>query len=89
MEIGVSSIEGQQLDLCKGDIIFYHVDCFCLQEKHENEGEAFCVPSTEVTASAKKIKALLGMFARLPWGRRDMSGSMNGKMEECMSNMYY
>ena len=26
-----------------------------------------------------KIKALLGMLARLPWGRRDMRGSMNGK----------
>ena len=28
-----------------------------------------------------KIKALLGMLARLPWGRRDMLGSMNGKHE--------
>ena len=27
------------------------------------------------------IKALLGMLARLPWGRRDMLGSMNGKCE--------
>ena len=27
----------------------------------------------------RKIKALLGMLARLPWGRRDMLGSMNGK----------
>ena len=27
------------------------------------------------------IKALLGMLARLPWGRGDMSGSMNGKHE--------
>ena len=26
-----------------------------------------------------KIKAFLGMLVRLPWGRRDMSGSMNGK----------
>ena len=26
-----------------------------------------------------EIKALLGMLARLPWGRRDMLGSMNGK----------
>ena len=25
-----------------------------------------------------KIKALLGMLARLPWGRRDMLGSMDG-----------
>ena len=29
--------------------------------------------------SLLKIKALLGMLARLPWGRRDMLGSMNGK----------
>ena len=28
-----------------------------------------------------KIKALLGMLARLTWGRRDMLGSMNGKYE--------
>ena len=27
------------------------------------------------------IKALLGMLARLPWGRRDMLSSMNGKYE--------
>ena len=27
----------------------------------------------------KKIKALLGMLARLPLGRRDMLGSFNGK----------
>ena len=27
------------------------------------------------------VKALLGMLARLPWGRRDMLGSMNGKYE--------
>ena len=26
-----------------------------------------------------EIKALLGMLARLPWGRRDMAGLMNGK----------
>ena len=28
-----------------------------------------------------RIKALLGMLARLPWGRGDMLGSMNGKHE--------
>ena len=27
------------------------------------------------------IKALLGMLARLPWGRRDVLGSINGKYE--------
>ena len=26
-------IERKQLDMCKGNIIFCHVDCFCLQEK--------------------------------------------------------
>ena len=29
----------------------------------------------------RKIKVLLGMLARLPWGREDMLGSMNGKHE--------
>ena len=28
-----------------------------------------------------KIKALLGMLARLPWGRRDVLSSTNGKYE--------
>ena len=28
-----------------------------------------------------KIKALLGMLARLPWGRRNVLGLMNGKYE--------
>ena len=28
-----------------------------------------------------KIKALLGMLAGLPWGRRDVLGSINGKYE--------
>ena len=42
------------------------------------EREAFSDSYTEATASAK-IKALLGMLVRLPWGRRDMLGSMNGK----------
>ena len=28
-----------------------------------------------------KIKALLGMLARLPWGRSDVLGLMNGKYE--------
>ena len=29
-----------QLDLCKGNIIFCHVDCFCLQERKKKEDEA-------------------------------------------------
>ena len=28
-----------------------------------------------------KIKALLGMLARFPWGRRDVLSSTNGKYE--------
>ena len=34
-----------------------------------------------MTCTQIQIKALLGMLARLPWRRRDMSGSMNGKHE--------
>ena len=29
----------------------------------------------------RKIKALLGMLARLPWGRRNVLGLMNGNYE--------
>ena len=32
-EIDVGSIEGKQLDLCKRNIMFCHVDCLCLQKK--------------------------------------------------------
>ena len=35
-EIDVGSIEGKQLDLCKSNIIFCHVDCFCLQGEKED-----------------------------------------------------
>ena len=46
-------IEGKQLNLCKGNIIFCHVDCFCLQgKKTKMKPEVFCVPNTEATASA-------------------------------------
>ena len=34
------------------------------------------------SAMSQKIKALLGMLARLPWGRRDVLHSINGKYEE-------
>ena len=33
------------------------------------------------TAHRPNIKELLGMLARIPWGRGDMLGSMNGKHE--------
>ena len=36
-------LRGKQLDLWKGNIIFCHVDCFCLQEKKEDEKRSiFC-----------------------------------------------
>ena len=57
-DIDVGSIEGKQLDLCKCNIIFCHVDCFCLQGKKDNEGEVFCVPNTLETTSAMTWKVL-------------------------------
>ena len=33
MTLTSGSIEGKQLDVCKCNIIFCHVDCFCLQER--------------------------------------------------------
>ena len=43
-----------------------------------------------MTEAEDKIKVLLGMLARLPWGRRGMLGSMNGKHEgvyvKCITN---
>ena len=39
-DIDVGSIERKQFDLCKRNIIFCHVDCFCLQERKEKEDEA-------------------------------------------------
>ena len=40
MTLTSGSIEGKQLDLCKCNIIFCHVDCFCLQEREKKEDEA-------------------------------------------------
>ena len=34
-------IVGKQLDLCKAIIIFYHLDCFCLQEKKRKMKEKY------------------------------------------------
>ena len=33
MTLMSDSIGGKQLDLCKGNVIFCRVDCFCLQER--------------------------------------------------------
>ena len=55
-DIDVGSIAGKQLNLCKGNIIFCHVDCFCLQErkKRKMKSEVFCVSNTSATASAMR-----------------------------------
>ena len=54
MTLTFGSIEGKQLDLYKGNIIFYHVDSFCLQErKRKMKREVFSDPYTEATVSAK------------------------------------
>ena len=37
--------------------------------------------SRHVTNIYEKIKGLVGMLARLPWGRSDVLGLMNGKYE--------
>ena len=37
MTLTSGSIEGKQLDLCKRNIIFCHVDCFCLQERKKRK----------------------------------------------------
>ena len=37
MTLTSGTIEGKQLKLCRGYIIFCDVDCFCLQEKKEDE----------------------------------------------------
>ena len=34
----------KQLDLCEGNIIRSHVDCFCLQEKSNMKPEVFALP---------------------------------------------
>ena len=55
MTLTSGSIEGKQLDLCKRNTIFCHVDCFCLQErkKGRRSQKYFSVSKTEATASAK------------------------------------
>ena len=46
MTLTSSSIEGNQLSLCKDNVIFCHVDCFCLQgNKRKIKPEVFCVSS--------------------------------------------
>ena len=40
MTLTTGSIEGKQLNLCRGYIIFCHVDCLCLQEKKEDEARS-------------------------------------------------
>ena len=53
MTLTLGSTEGKQLNLCKSNIIFCHVDCFCMHGgKRKMKPEVFCVPNTEATASA-------------------------------------
>ena len=56
MTLRSGSIEEKQLNLCRGNIIFCHVDSFSLQEEMEDEGEVFPDSYTEATASAKIVK---------------------------------
>ena len=37
MTLTSGSFDGRQLNVCRGNIIFCHVDSFCLQEKMEDE----------------------------------------------------
>ena len=41
MTLTSGSIEGKQLNLCKGNIIFCHVNCFCLQEEKDEARSIF------------------------------------------------
>ena len=52
MTLRSGRIEGKQLNLCRGIIIFCHVDFFRLQEKRKMKREVFSDSNTEATASA-------------------------------------
>ena len=53
MKLTSVSNEGKQLNLCRGNTTFCHVDFFCLQEKGKMKREVFSDSYTEATASAK------------------------------------
>ena len=42
MTLTWGNIEGKQLNLCKGNIIFSQVDWFCLQEEKDEARSIFC-----------------------------------------------
>ena len=52
MTLTPGSIEGRQLNLCRGNIIFCHVDSFCLQEEMEDE-KYFLIPILRRTPQQK------------------------------------
>ena len=53
MTLTSGSIEGKQLNLCRGNIMFFHVDSFCLQgKKRKMKREVFSDSNTEATALA-------------------------------------
>ena len=37
----MDSIEGKQLDMYKSNVIFCHVECFCLQEREDEARSIF------------------------------------------------
>ena len=53
MTLRSCGIEGKQFDLCKCNITFCHIDCFCLQERKKRkmkpEGDSL---SNEVSADS-------------------------------------
>ena len=52
MKLTSVSIEGKQLNLCRDNIIFCHVNFFCLQGKRKMKREVFSDSYSEATASA-------------------------------------
>ena len=53
MTLTYGSIEGEQLNLCRGNIIFCHVDFFFFtRKKRKVKREVFSGSNTEATASA-------------------------------------
>ena len=53
MTLKSGSVKGKQLNLCRGNTTFCHVDFFCLQEKKRKmKREVFSDSNTEATASA-------------------------------------
>ena len=52
MTLTSGSIEGKQLNLCRDNITFCHVDPFVYRKKRKMKREVFSDSNTEATASA-------------------------------------